>query len=250
MKLTFLVLFLIGLLPVWVTPAGAQQAESQLRLIEEHHVIPGMLLEYEAAIKEAVAFRAEHEYPFPKRAYVTEGLVYAYVTDLEGWEDMTTNDQWYEPLSPPPDFVERRRSATDHETGSFQRTRPDLFTIPDNPRFQPGEAGFIHEIRLNLRPGTAAEAAEILTKFSALYKQHDIPDGRIVWSQVSGSEGPTLALFFPARDAADYYTHRQMNLEMMGGEYRTLQGELAALCRRIDRLNWTIRRDLSYQPTN
>ena len=250
MKSKLLVPLLVGVLITgWASAVMAQQAESQLRLITEVHVKPGLVPQYEAAIKEAVAFRTENEFPFRIGAYVTEGLVYRYVAFLESWEDMSTNDQWYAE-HPPPDFVPRLQEATDHDTRSFQRSRPALATIPDNPRLRTGEAGFFHEIRLYLRPGTEGGAAEILKNFSALYRQHDIQDGRVVWSQVSGSEGPLFALYFPARDAADYYAQRQKNLEMMGDEYQALQRQLAALCRRIEQVNWTIRRDLGYRPSN
>ena len=92
--------------------------------------------------------------------------------------------------------------------------------------------------------------AEILKEFSALYKQHGIQDGRGVWSQVAGSDGPRFALYFPAVDAEDYYAHREKNVEMMGDGYQTLLRQLGPLCRRIEQLNWTIRRDLGYQPAN
>ena len=84
--------------------------------------------------------------------------------------------------------------------------------------------------------------ADVLRRFAELYTQHDIRNGRGVWSQTTGSEGPVFAFYFPARDAADYYTHREQNIETMGAEYQTLLGELSALCRRVEQLNWTIRR--------
>ena len=251
MKQKLVVLSVVGLLfTLGASLAMAQQSESRLVLIGEVHVKLGMVPQYEAAIKEAVAFRGENEFLFGVSAFVTEGLVYRYVTFLGSWEDMNTNDDWYEQFSSPPDFVERINEATDHFDDSFQRTRPELRTSIDNPRVRLGEAGFIHEVRLHLRPGADAEMAEVLKKFSALYTQHDIRDGRIVWSQVSGSDGPVFALYFPASDAANYYTHRQQNVEMMGAEYQSLLGELSALSRQIEQLNWTIRRDLSYQPAN
>ena len=215
--------------------ALAQQAESQLRLIGEVHVKPGLIPQYEAAIQEAVAFRTANKFPFPARMYVTEGFVYRLVTDLEGWEDMTTNDAWYQQFSSLPEFVSRLQEATDHTDRSFQRTRPELFVIPDNPRVPVGEAGFIHEIRVYLRTGTVGQAAEVLEKFSALYRQHDIPDVRIVWEQETGSDGPLFALYFLALDAADYYTYRQKNVEMMGDHYQALVGQLAE----VDPEIWT-----------
>ena len=80
MKSTPLVMLLVGVfLCGSVSVATAQQAESQLRLITEVHVKPGMVTQmvtqYEAAREEALTFMAQNKFPFRVAAFVTEGLV-------------------------------------------------------------------------------------------------------------------------------------------------------------------------------
>jgi len=73
--------------------------------------------------------------------------------------------------------------------------------------------------------------------------------GYLVQTRAVGS-GPNLRLWFFARDATDFYAEWPRMVEQMGDEFRTLAAELFALSDRTDQTNWTLRRDLGYQPAN
>ena len=112
------------------------------------------------------------------------------------------------------------------------------------------EAGFIRYIFIYLRPGTGGEAAEILTKLSALNRRHNIRDNVIVTSSVVGYDAPMFLLRFHARALEDYYTQSRENRRMLGDEGADLRRQMGALARRIETSNNVWRRDLSYQPSN
>ncbi len=59
-----------------------------------------------------------------------------------------------------------------------------------------------------------------------------------------------MVLSFLATDVQDYYAHRQQTLEQLGEDLLTIRTQVATLCRRIENVNYRIRRDLSYQPLN
>ena len=71
-----------------------------------------------------------------------------------------------------------------------------------------------------------------------------------MFSQAMGSDGPVIEVFFPARDAADYYAQAAKNDAMLGDELQALLSELLPLCRRLEQSDWTRRPDLDYRPTN
>ena len=180
---------------------------------------------------------------------MTAGPVYRYSTPLEGIEELDNRLGWFQRQGGgPSDSVRRLFEAIDHRDRSILRTRPELNYEPDNPRVPRAEADYIHRIRLHIKPGTGREVAERLEQLSALRRRHNIRDARIVWSKVTGSAGFELTSF--ARDAADYYAQSQKNGEMMGDDFQTLVSQIMALCRRVERENVTIRRDLWYQPSN
>ena len=142
------------------------------------------------------------------------------------------------------------RVAIKYIDTSIQSTRPELSYVPDNPRLQPADYGFVHRIKLYLRFGTDAEVSELIQKAIALYRQHNSREVFFASSQVTGRNGPLLVLSFLATDVQDYYAHRQQTIEELGEELLMLRTQVAALCRRIENVNYRIRRDLSYQPLN
>ena len=78
----------------------------------------------------------------------------------------------------------------------------------------------------------------------------DIQDPSLAWNQLAGYDGPSFSYFTPARDAADFYTQAEKNREILGAEMRMLVEQLGALCRKVEGVNWTVLRDLNYEPTN
>ena len=121
--------------------------------------------------------------------------------------------------------------------------------FPDNPRVPIAEATFLREADLYLRFGTEEEAVEIIGEVRALYEKHNVRNIFFVTSQVTGS-GPDLRVTLPARDAADAYAENQRVTQLLGEELQGLAVRLGALCRRLEWVNRTIRRDLWYQPSN
>ena len=73
-----------------------------------------------------------------------------------------------------------------------------------------------------------------------------------MWNQVAvateGANLPKLLVRFPARNAADYYARTAEIAQTLGAPLRQLIGQVAALTRRIETSNNTVRPDLAYQP--
>ena len=249
MKNTYVVAALVGVFLAGSTPLAIAQGgqESQLIAITELHVKPGMNAEFEAGRKRVIARWEEHGRSFPAQMSVNEQGVYRQVSFRGGWEDFDRSRQEVQAM---PGNNPRARGVVDHIRQSILRTRPELSYAPDDPRVPGAEAGFIRYVFIYLRPGTGDEAAEILTKYSALNRRHNIRDNTIVTSSVVGYDAPMLLLRFHARDVEDYYAQSQENNRMLGDEGADLRRQMGALARRIETSNNVWRRDLSYQPSN
>ena len=237
-------------LALWTSVATAQEAPT-LTMVTESHIKPGMLSQFEEARKESLAFRAEHDFAFTELASLSDGGVFRTITFLgEGWEDLNKRTEWFQQFDSPPAFVSNLNEARDHMDSSIHRPRPELGNNPENPRVPVEEWGIIREIRFYLRPGTVREADEILGEIRDVNTRHNIRERRIVSSQVTGSDGPHISVFLPARDLVDWYTQSPKITEMMGDEIQMLRQKLRGLSRKTQWVNWTLRRDLTYQATN
>ena len=248
MRTKVIVAALVG---VFVAAVATAQ-ESQLRLEQELYVNSDKVAEFEAASANRRARMARGNVTFATRMSVSEGLPFVYRSLTIGLENMAALDKRQAQLDAmPTDQANnaRAREAISHIESSLRRTRPDLSYIPDNPRVPIAEATFIREANLYLRFGTAGDAAEVLEEMGALFEKHNVRGAFFVTAQVTGS-GPDLRVSVPARNAADSFAESQRVIELLGAEYQALAVRLGALCRRLEWANRTIRRDLSYQPSN
>ena len=249
MKNTYVVAVLFGVFLAGSASVAVAQGgqEGQLVRITEIHVKPGMRVEFEAGRERVIARWAEHGFSFPGQMSVNEQGVYRLVAITGGWEDFERRRQEVQamPGNSPAAF-----GAVDHIRQSVLVTRPELAYATDNPRLPGDEAGFLRYVFIYLRPGTGDQAAEIMTKYSALYRRHNVGDSIIVASSVVGYDAPMLLLRFEARDVEDNYAQNDKNNSMLGDEGADLRRQMGALARRIEPSNNVWRRDLSYQPAN
>ena len=239
-------LFIGGLAP----SVYGQQNQPQLMEILEVQVKPELTAQYEAAVKEGMAWRKENGFPFPIFAFQLGLDNYRFVTRLGNWSGRDQVNQWFAPFmtGDAAAFVEPLFGSIDNFDVSYQLTRPGLGYSPDNPRLAAGTANAIHELRLYPKSGSMRQVRDVLEKFVEVYANHDIQGGKLVWQQVAGTDGPVITNYFGAASTEAFYANRASDLQEMGSDFQDLAQELAPLLRKSENLDWTTRRDLGYQP--
>ena len=251
MKLKIFVIAMASLFIGGIAPSVyGQQNQPQLVEILEVQVKPEFTAQYEAAVKESVAWRKENGFPFPVSAFQLGQGFYRFVTRIGTWSGRDQLNQWFAPFmsGDAPAFVEPLFGSIDNASVSYQMTRPSLSYRPDNPRIEFGNATAIHELRLYPKSGTNRQVRDILEKFVEVYADHGIQSGKGVWQQVAGTDGPVITNYFGAASIEAFYANRASDLQEMGSDFQDLVEELAPFLRKSENLDWTIRRDLSLQP--
>ena len=230
------------------TGASAQQGSDPFVYCQDTHVKPGQGSVLEAGVEDRNARFARANVTYGFATAVSDRGVYRNCTF--GLPNMAALDERRAQFSE----VERnaagrarRAAATAGFETSVYRSRPEESFTPANPRVPRGERGFFREFTFYTK-GTGG-VRDVLQRFRALVEERDIRMGYLVQTRAVGS-GPNLRLWFFARDAADFYAEWPRMVEQMGDEFRTLAAELFALSDRTDQTNWTLRRDLAYQPAN
>ncbi len=249
MKLKALVVALVVIVALAVaTGAFAQQAEAPLVYCQDIHVKPGQGSELEAGVEDRNARFARADVTYGFATAVSDRGVYRNCTfGLPNMAALDARGAQFRGVEPNAAGRARRRAATARFETSVYRSRPEESFTPANPRIPRGERGFFREFSFYTK-GTGG-VRDILQRFRALVEERDIRMGYLVQTLTLGS-GPNLRLWFFARDAADFYAEWPRTTEKLGDEFQTLASELFALSDRTDQMNWTIRRDLAYQPAN
>ena len=237
------------LLPVAVF---AQETEQQLSLYLELYVDAGKRTDFETVHLDRNQRLAAANVSFGFVSAVSDQGVYRFLTNgLPNMAALDTRAAQMRRVTPASPAMLLLGEAIERNESSIRRQRPELSYVPANPRISVGEAGFFRELKFYFKGGggAAQDATEIMQRFRALYEANDISMGYTVNSRVLGT-GANLRVIFFARDAVDFYTANGEAVERMGQEFQTLATELIALCTQTEFTNWTIRRDLSYQPAN
>ena len=247
--ITMASLFIGGIAP----SVYGQQNQPQLVEILEVQVKPEFTAQYEAAVKESMAWRKENGFPFQVSAFQLGGRTasfYRFNTRIGTWSGRDQINQWFAPFmnGDAPAFVDPLFGSIDNASVSYQMTRPNLYYLPDDPRTEFSSLTAVHELRLYPKSGTNRQVREILEKFVEVYADHGIQSPKSVWRQVAGTDGPVITNYFPAASTEAFYANRASDLQEMGSDFQDLVEELAPFLRKSENLDWTIRRDLGLQP--
>ena len=244
MKTKAVAMFVVGVcIMAWGCGVSTQQAEAQFRVLEEIYIAPGTAEEFEAASKARTARMVAGNVAFGRLVSVTNDGVYRFVTQLE--EDFSSVGEWREQIAAMP-----ASSTPDHIDRSIWQSQPDISYVPESPRLENDEIGFVHIIRLYPNFGAVEEVAEIFRKITALNVSSNLNSRRFVAELVAGPEWPVFSVTWVARDREDYYAQSAQDGEAMGEEYQELVNQLLRLCRKFERQDYTARQDLGYQPSN
>ena len=246
MRLNALVAALVALCMVSLPScASAQQDQPQFFLWQDVHINPGKAAEFEQVRANRNAGMTEANVTFGRLVYALDRNVYRLAIPLSNMADldkMRTQESAMSTGNPA-----LAREVIHHIETSIQQPRPELSYTPSTPRVSDAEGGFYRGFTCYLKFGTANDAADIMQQIRALYEENSVENGFAVFSKVTGS-GPDFSVFFPARDAVDFYTRLDEVPAPQGA--RPLVTQLNALSHRTDSFNSTRREDLDYQPPN
>ena len=236
--------FVCVVLAGWTSVAVAQQ-----QLVTTLHINPGKVAEFEQTSKARHARMAAAGVTFLERVAVADGPRYRFVAPMDNMAALDTQSAQMDAVAPADSEAQANaREAIVSIDTAIRRARPELGHQPDNPRVPLDEAGFIRENRLYLRFGAEGDAVGILEQISALAKRRNLRDVVLVFSHVTGNDGPFISVQFFAGDAADFHAMRERNNETLGTEYQALVAQLGPLTRHLETIDWVVRGDLAYQP--
>ena len=242
---------LLGIVSIFgLTSDAAAQNDQRLTLSTYLHLEPGSFDAWETARKERLEVYEQHNYPFQEFVSLSsDGIARVNIRLDNGWEDMAKQRAWFQslPASARSSF-QNPSNGVRYVVRHIGRPQPDLFYVPDNPRLEQGEVNMFHEIRLYTTPGSGQEVRATLASIASLMAEHELSDPRFVRSNFVGGEGFSYSVFTPAESAAAYFEQSESNSETMGSDWQELLAELGANLRKVERINWAGRRDLSYAP--
>jgi hypothetical protein len=236
------------------TLAQEEEQKDQLLFVNEFTVKPSMAEEFEACLKERVAFGTQHKHPYSVMTYSLNDFHYNLVWSLENYADITSWDKAVEELKEKVGeeqwqaLNKRMVNSYEYYNSSMIYLVPELSYTPENPRLKPEEGNFIFWDIYYIHPGKATEFEEIIKKFMSIFKDKKMTEGINVLVGDIGTDNPVYAFSGSAKDEADFYVHNDKMWELLGEEGEMLFEKMLPLVRKNEVKQGWFRPELSYMP--
>jgi hypothetical protein len=236
------------------TLAQEVEQKDQLFLIDDYMVNPSMVEEFEAVIKESVALRTQHKFPYFFNTHSTEDFHYYFVWPMENYADIDSMYKAHEELlekigeEKVQALIKRFENTYEYFNPHMYYLIPERSYTPENPRLKPEEINYLRWDFYYLKPGKGEAFAENDKEWIALLKQKNIPDGYQIYVGDIGTDNPVVVLVTWGKDAVDYFTQRAKNYKILGEEAEVLGKKENALLRKYESRTGRPRPDLSYMP--
>lgn len=251
-KAIFMVVLLMGFGFVF-TAAQAEEQKPALLLIEEQVVKPAKIAELDASLKEMVAHSAQHNFQYGWETYSDDNYRYYYVIPIKDLTDISNIMKASAELGKK--VGEPWQAMMNKYVGTYEyvklgviRTRPDLSYVPENPRLKPDEGVYIRWGMCYVKPDKVAEFEKIMKKWVALFKEKNIADGFNTFMGEMGTDNPFYFWAESGKSPADFFSHSEKAMEMIGEEAEPLWMKTMGVLRKFEGKGGMFRPELSYIP--
>jgi hypothetical protein len=231
----------------------AQAPTTQLYAITEIIVQPANSADFEAVMKDWVAFYVKNNYPWAFMTYRTEDFRYYLlgpVKNMADLEEMMKTDMEMAKKGGPEFEGLMKKTSGSYAFANMGAIilRNDLSYAPEQPRVKMEDAPFICWDYYYVIPGRENEVEQIAKEWQALYKGNNVPDAFQVWMLVMGPDLPLVVASRWGKSEADLNAEDEKNLKKMGDAYTALAKKTMALCRKYERRLGYRLDELSYTP--
>jgi hypothetical protein len=254
-KLVAVFLFLaIGVI-AFVLPTPAQEKKPQLYFVEDYLVKPGMVSQFEAAVKELnAALWAPYNWPWAMETYATEDFHYylcypmASLTDLDKAFSVFNEilgkfgeQKW--------DAINRKfGDASEYYKQSTLNFSPELSYIPEKPRLKPEEMKFVYWGFCYVMPGKEKELEAQFKKIAALFKAKKVASGFNTFVGGIGLDLPLYIYTEVGKSPADFFLTSEKVMKIVDPEVTQLWNKTLTVMRKYEFKTGAYRPDLSYFP--
>ncbi len=260
MKTKLVVAFLVGVCVAgWASVVTAQ--EPLVRMYTENKVRASIARQWEELQKQQAALIRKYRRPlYPRTTLETEDHRYVFLTELEDIADFEKlSEATAAVIQKVTDAGEvpsaRAPGAVEYTRRWWIQYRPEWSYVPENPRLRDEEVNFVRwdmyyggggygESRMGPR--------EFTEELAFLYEVQQIPDGFKVYTSYLGT-GPERNFMIIERygkDRNDFIEHARTTQELLGEEAHALLGKWVASVREVEKIDYTLRWDLSVLEPN
>jgi len=256
MKRKVVILVLLGLivgLSALTTWAQAEESEPQLWFSHRYVIKPSMVNEFEASLKEMVAYSKKHSYQYPWYALITDNYHAYIVIPVKDKNDIDNVSKTWGELAkkvgkPWQDIAKNYINSYEYYVNFLMRHKPDISYIPEKAQGEQEEANFYVWHIDYVIPGKEAEYEAIYKEWADMNKSTNYSGAYNLYVVEMGLDGPVYIGEASGKSLSQWYKGNEEFWKEVGEEGQARQERRRKLIRKHETKHLWYRPELSYIP--
>lgn len=232
-----------------------QSASSQVFYLNEDHVKPSKVDEYEIALKEYIDILSTNNFPFPITVNQSTDLVYYISAQIRNtYADIDSITFAFNRIANKDTDAWDNMFNKFNDTYSINKTScyyfaPALSYIPEEPALAADESIYQEAWFIQIKLGTAAKFNALLKEYVALCKEKGVGYPMNVYRGLIGMNQGTYILCSPAKDPADLWQSEKMTAELLGERGKEIGAQIMKFVDKMEVKDLWWLKKYSYTPT-
>jgi len=240
------VLMLAGL---FVQNAQAQEKEEVLWLIGEEVVKPEMIEQYYEVSKELAELCKEENFPYSYNVWVSQPFHYTLSYYIEEMNDIPKIEEAWDAIIEKygAEKFERFKECIESQNDKIMVTLLNLSYEPESSQMSDEELAYCYWQEVSVKKGSEKAVEDIFKKAVEIMKEKGTEMGVYIGKGKTGYERPVYFAWYFAEDQIDYLEQEKKFAEIVGDEWKEINGEIVNHINGIKNVNYWWAKELSYE---
>jgi len=240
------VLMLAGL---FVQNAQAQEKEEVLWLMGEEVVKPEMIEQYYEVSAELVELCKTENFPYSFYVWVSQPFHYEISYPIEEMNDITKIEEAWDAIIEKygADKFKRFEECIESQNDKVMVGLLNLSYVPEPPRLSEDEITYCYWQEVSVKKGSEKAVEDLFKKAVGIMKEKGIEIGIYMGKGKTGYEQPVYIAWYYGKDQIDYLEQEKKFGEMVGDDWKEINGEIVKHINGIRNVNYWWVKELSYQ---
>ena len=240
------VLMLVGL---FVQNAQAQEKEEVLWLMGEEVVKPEMIEQYYEVSAELVELCKTENFPYPFYVWVSQPFHYEISYPIEEMNDITKIEEAWDEIIEKfgAENFKRFEECIESQNDKVMVGLLSLSYVPEPPRLSEDEITYCYWQEVSVKKGSEKAVEDLFKKAVGIMKEKGIEIGVYMGKGKTGYEQPVYIAWYYGKDQIDYLEQEKKFAEMVGEEWKEINGEIVKHINGIKNVNYWWAKELTYE---
>jgi hypothetical protein len=245
----FIALISVLCIGFFIQDAKAQEKTEFLWLMGEEVVKPAMVEQYYEVCKELAELCKAENFPYSYYVWVSQPFHYSISYPLGDMNDITKIEEAWDAIIEKwgEENFKRFQECIEIQNDKVMVGLMDLSYEPDPSPSSEEEANYCYWQEIAVKKGSEKAFEEVLKKAVGIMKEKEVELATYIGKGKTGYNQPVYLAWYFAKDQMDFLEQEKKFGEMVGDEWKQINGEIIKHIRGIKNVDFWYIKDLSYE---